>query len=122
MEKSQDQIKFENLFSKSLTTWWSNYKLGSLGNIIHWIYVYTSLNIAEIITVGNGEVHYREKLLARFTLNDKLDMPIFFDIDDDPYPYFSENQQRYITGLTRFPEFVGKMTQLKEQFTDGEKK
>jgi len=126
MEKSQDEIKFENLYSNSLGGFWSHYQYESMGNVIHWLYTYTNLDIAEQATIGGGEVHYRGELLARFTFNPKLEMPIFYEINDKLYPYFSENQERYITGLTRFPAFVEKMTQLKEQFkehlTNGRKK
>lgn len=106
MEKSQDRIKFENLYNNSLSTWWSKYPFESFGSVIHWIYVYTNLNIAEQVTVGNNEVNYNGKLVARYTFNDKLQIPLFYHINDEIYPYFSENQEIYITGLTRFKDYV----------------
>jgi len=111
MEKSQDQIKFENLYTSSLGGYCRSYKYKSLGNAIHWIYIYTNLNISEQITVGNDEVHLYGKLLARITWNDELQMPIFSNIDDGPYPYFSENQMRYLRGLKEYPEFIKEMTE-----------
>ena len=122
-EKSQDQIKFENLYSNSLGGFWKHYQYESAGNVIHWLYVYTNLDIAEQATIGSGEVHYRGELLARFTFNPKLEIPLFYEINDKPYPYFSDNQERYITGLTRFPEYVEEITQryndFKEFLSDG---
>lgn len=109
--KSQDQIQFENLYSNSLGTWWSAYPPGSLGNIIHWVYVYTMLHIAEEVTIGNNEVRYRGDLLARFTLNEKLQMPIFYDINDEIYPYFSKNQECFIKGLKTYKDYVEEMNE-----------
>jgi hypothetical protein len=35
MEKSQEEIVFENLHIKQLGGWWSSYAPKSIGNIIH---------------------------------------------------------------------------------------
>lgn len=109
-EKSQEQIIFENLHSSHLGGWWRSYPPKSLGNVIHWIYVYGKLDIAERVTVGDGEVHDQGYLFMRFKFTEENpDIPYFYDLQSDKYDYIIDNQEYYLSGLKKFPEYVKMM-------------
>lgn len=112
MEKSQEQIRFENMYVDSIGGWWSEYPLGSAGNIIHWIYVYTMLRIADSVTVGENEVQLYEKPLARFVIDEERQMPIFIILNNDIDPNFYENQEIFLQGLKDYPEFIKQYAEL----------
>jgi hypothetical protein len=104
-KKSQHQIRFENLFLRSLSGWWSSYAPQTVGNIIHWVYVFSeSLDAAEQITVGSNEVHLYGKLMARIEIDEALQMPIFVDIDY--YNHFEQNQKIFHEGLRMYKDFI----------------
>lgn len=104
-EKSQHQIRFENLFIRSLGGWWSGYAPESVGNIIHWVYVFSErLDTAENITVGNNEVRLHGKRMAKIEMDEALQMPIFTDIDY--YEHFEQNQKIFHEGLKIYKDFV----------------
>lgn len=104
--KPQHQIIFENLYIKHKGGWWRNKPFKSLGNIIHWLYVYGTLGIAEICTVGDGYVKYYE-FTMKFKFTDEYPhIPYFYDLDNDKYDFILENQMYYLDGLNKFPTFV----------------
>ena len=107
MEKSQDQIKLENLHTKHLGGWWGTYPPKSLGNIIHWLYTYGTLDIAERVTVGDGEIHWFGRLMLKFKFMDENpEIPFFYDLEYPEYDFILINQEKYLDGLKKFPKFV----------------
>lgn len=103
-EKSQEQIIFENLHTSHYSGWWGNYPSKSLGNIIHWIYVYGTLAMAENVIVGDNEIHLRGNLLMKYKYVN--DIPYFYDLQDEKYQFIIDNQEIYLNGLKNCPEFV----------------
>ncbi len=114
MEKTQHQIIFENTYLKHLTGWWKRYPYPALGSIIHWIYVYGTLNMAERIQVGDDEVKYNGKVLATIVYDDNLKMPIFSF--NEEYEFMQKTQTIYIEGLTQYPEYIAKMEEIMKNF------
>lgn len=112
-EKSQDQIHFENLYVKHKGGWWTNHPSQSVGNIIHWLYVYGTLDIAERVTVGNGFVNLYDKPLCQFKFTEENpNLPYFFDfIDPEKYDFIINSQNHYLNGLKKFPKFVEEIDQ-----------
>ena len=105
-EKPQEQIIFENLYLKHKGGWWRNHPFESLGNIIHWLYVYGTLQIAENCTVGDGYVNYHNfNIKFKFT-DEHPHIPYFYSLDNDKYDFILENQMYYLDGLKKFPTFV----------------
>lgn len=105
MEKSQHQIRFENLFYRSKGGWWNSYKFGSSGNLIHWVYVFSEmLNVAEQVIIGEKELTLNGKHFADVKLDEKLQMPIFSNIQW--HKHFEENQKIYHEGLSKYKSFV----------------
>lgn len=105
-EKSQKQISFENLYLRHKGGWWRNKPFHSLGNIIHWLYVYGTLHIAENCTVGNGYINCHD-LNMKFKFTDENPhIPYFYDLDNKKYIFILENQKDYLDGLKKFTTFV----------------
>lgn len=106
-EKPQEQIIFENLYYKHKGGWWRTYKAPSLGNVIHWLYVYGTLNIAEQVTVGDGIINLHGKHFCDYSyVEDNPNMPIFFNLQDEKYDFVLENQKYFLVGLNKFNKFV----------------
>lgn len=100
----QEKIVFKNLFIKHMSGYCREYASGTFGNIIHWIYVYSNLNIADTIQVGENKVYYLEKELCEFYQSSMRDMPIFNGFDKE-YKYIDEKQDiflRQINNLVRY--------------------
>jgi hypothetical protein len=112
MEKSQDQISFENLHSRHLTGFWKEYELPSLGNVIHWIYVYCNLDIAEMVTVGDGVIMLYGESFLEYEHRDGI--PYFFNLVNPKYDFILANQKYYLDGLIKYPEYVEKMKKMYE--------
>lgn len=101
LELSQEQIKYENLKINAQLGEWKNYPFMSLGNALHWIYVYTkSSDIASTIQVGQNEVTYRGKPMASIIWDDKLRMPLFTFTSE--YEWIAQAQKDYFYGLINF--------------------
>jgi hypothetical protein len=75
-EMTQDEIKYINMDSNHLSGWLWNAPFKSLGNVIHWIYTYSNLHIAESIQVGNNVVELYGKKIADIECD--LNLPIRF--------------------------------------------
>lgn len=104
--KLQDQIIFENLYYRHKGGWWRNKPFGSLGNIIHWLYVYGTLQIAETCQVGDGYIKsYNLNLNFKFT-DENPHIPYFYNLDNENFNFILENQKYYLDGLKKFPTFV----------------
>jgi len=89
-ERSQQDIILEHLEGRHQTNWYDFKPYKSIGCILHWLYVYTTLNIAETAIVGNGKIwtDLSEKILfATFIWNDKIEMPIFTFMKKSGYWY-----------------------------------
>ena len=108
MEKNnQNKIQFENLHTKHLGGWWGSSPTKSLGNIIHWLYTYGTLNIAENVTVGDGEVHWFGQLMVKFKFTEENpEIPYFYDLEYPEYSFILINQEKYLQGLNDFPKLV----------------
>lgn len=102
-ERSQEEIIFENTEFDHQSGWWSSYKFGSVGNVMHWAYVYFGLTVADSAQYGmnnkdEGEVYYYNKLIANYRLDEELKMPVFFNIDNE-YAHAAYKQDIYLSGL-----------------------
>lgn len=100
---TQQEIMFDNTHTTHLSGWWREYDYGTHGNIMHWAYVYFGLNIADSCTYGFnksdiGEVTYHGVVIANYNLDEKLRIPIFFNIEEN-YSYAAYRQEMYIKGL-----------------------
>lgn len=102
--KSQEQIRFENLYTSHYGGWWKNYSPKSIGNIIHWIYVFGTLTMAETVTIGDNKIYWHGNLLMKFKYLD--DMPYFYELQDEKYQFIIDNQEIYLKGLKKFSKFV----------------
>lgn len=60
---------------KSRKYWYSEYKNKSAGRVIHFIYVYSNLRLAEIMQIGSGEVIYANEVIMTYTWQGN--MPVF---------------------------------------------
>lgn len=106
MNKSQKQISFENLYLRHKSGWWRNHPFESLGNIIHWLYVYGTLQIAENCTVGNRYVNYHNFTMKFKFADENPHIPYFYDLDNNKYDFILKSQEDYLDGLKNFPTFV----------------
>lgn len=102
-EKGTEQflIRFRNLLTNHLGGWWCEHKYKSVGNIIHWIYVYSMLSIAETVTIGDGVVNHHGVILATYVFDDELKMPVFEFSKDEKYDWVVDNQRIYLEGLRK---------------------
>jgi hypothetical protein len=110
MEKSQEQIGFENLYLNSKGGFWAHYEPGTMGNILHWLHVYGTLNIAESVQLGDGKITWYGRPMLKYRDNPECpDVPYFYDLDDNykgKFDFILINQERYLNGLKKFPKFV----------------
>lgn len=84
MENTQEQLELKNIQFRIKDGYLKNHPFKSLGNVLHWLYVYGNLKLAESATVGNGIVTYNGKNLASYVFDEQLQMPIFtFDLKFD---------------------------------------
>jgi hypothetical protein len=92
---TQEQIRFENMKINHEGGWFREYPFKSIGNIMHWIYVYAGLNVADSSTYGDGVVDFFGKRIATFIWDEELKMPIF-DFKDG-YEHASDQQKIYLS-------------------------
>lgn len=120
-ELTQEEIIFENTEFDHLGGWWGSYKYGSIGNVMHWAYVFFGLDIADRAQYGMtndvGEMHCWGKLVANFRLDEELKMPIFYNINDE-YAHAAYKQNIYLSGLKNGLQnnFYEKHKHLKNEF------
>lgn len=93
----QFKIRFENMYSNSITSWWSQYKYPSFGSILHWLYTYGNFDMAEMSIVGKESILYHGKIAAKYKMDNELQMPIF---EFNPeYEWMQINQEIFLEGL-----------------------
>jgi hypothetical protein len=97
MEKTQEEIIYENILMDSKGGFWSRYPYGSGGNVIHWIYTYCNLQLAENITLNDGYISYKGEKIADVEWNDDYQIPIFHWTE-----YFKEEYLYYVKGQEIF--------------------
>ena len=110
MEKTQEEIRFTNLYYESKGGFWRHYEPGTLGNILHWLQTYGTLNLAEGVQLGNGQITWFGRDLMKYKENPECpDVPYFYDLN----PYYKgnfdfvlHNQEIYLNGLKKFPNLV----------------
>ena len=73
------------------SSWWKKYPYKSLGEILHWLYVYCNLNIAEKAIVSKSTIMYCNVLFADFKYDEEKKMPIFQFVDAS----WNEAQRKY---------------------------
>jgi hypothetical protein len=95
-EKSQKQIRYENTLLRSQIGEYKSYKLGTLGNIIHWLYVYNLIQY-DTVQIGESKVKLHGNLVATYHLDKEKEMPIFKFVDK--YDWMQETQDNFIDFL-----------------------
>jgi hypothetical protein len=98
----QREIKYRNMFSDSIGGWWGSHHPGTLGHVLHWLYVYSGiLHLVETVTVGAGKVIYNDKEFIDYHVN--ADGFLIIDkIYDEKYQFIKENQEVFIQGIQEF--------------------
>jgi hypothetical protein len=106
-EKSQEEICFENLYYESMGGFWRHYKPGSMGNILHWLQTFGTLNIAEGVQLGDGQITWFGRLMLKYRDNPECpDVPYFYDLEYPEFKFILHNQKVYLDGLKKFPKLV----------------
>ena len=62
-----------------------NYRGRCIGRVIHFLYHYAGMDVAEHAQIGGDRVEYRGKVFAKFTWSDSFgecDVPVFEFMDD----------------------------------------
>lgn len=65
-----------------------NYRGRCIGRVIHFLYHYAGMSVAEYATIGSDRVEYRGKTFATYTWSNdfgKVDVPIFTFTDDEDF-------------------------------------
>lgn len=91
---TQEEIRFYNMENNHKGGWFREYPFKSVGNAMHWIYVYAGLHIADSSTYGNGTVDFYGKRVATFVWDDEKGMPIFNFMGE--YEHAEEQQKIYL--------------------------
>lgn len=109
-EKSQEEIRFTNLYYESKSSFWSRYEPGTMGNILHWLYVYGTLNIAEGVQLGEGKITWFGRPMLKYCDNPECpDVPYFYDLEYPEFKFILINQETYLEGLKKFPNLVAEI-------------
>lgn len=109
-EKTQEEIRFTNLYYESKGGFWAHYKPHTMGNILHWLYVYGTLNIAEGVQVGNGQITWFGRPMLKYRDNPEYpDVPYFYDLEYPEFKFILINQETYLEGLKNFPNLVAEI-------------
>jgi hypothetical protein len=107
MEKTQEQIRFENMYYKSMGGFWRHYAPTTMGNVIHWLHTYGTLHFAETVQIGEGQITLYSKPILKWKDNPACpDVPYFYDLEDPKYDFILQNQEIYLDGLKKFPTLV----------------
>jgi hypothetical protein len=103
---TQEEIKFYNMHTNHIGGWYSECPFKSAGNLIHWIYVYAGLPVADSITVGQDGIDYLGQKLVLYEFNEDIQMPEFGDnffsfkeIISQTRSRIFENQRLYLRHL-----------------------
>lgn len=102
-------------------TWWAEYPERSAGRVIHFVYYYCNLHIAEEIRIGNGSIEYwKYKDFATFTHenvtvnNETFLIPVFI-FKNDLYNQGQEIKQKIaIIHLKEYEERKGPKQKWKD--------
>lgn len=116
MEKTQEEIRFTNLYYDSMGGFWAHYAPHTMGNIIHWIQTYGTLNIAEGVQLGNGQVTWFGRNLMKYKyMPDHPDVPYFYDLEYPEFGFILKNQEIYLDGIKKFPNLVEEINNKYEE-------
>lgn len=74
---NKDTIEYNSLKLKHQTGHLRNYKYKSVGNIMHWIYVYGNYDLLSRIKVSANTLELSGDTLATFIFDDVKQMPVF---------------------------------------------
>jgi len=120
-EMTQEEIRFSNLYHESKGGFWSRYEAGTMGNILHWLQTFGTLNIAEGVQVGNGQITWFGRPMLKYKDNPECsDVPYFYDLEYPEFKFILVNQEIYLEGIKKFPNLVeeidNKYEQAKKEF------
>jgi hypothetical protein len=73
----KEVIKYNNLKLKHQTGRLRNHKYKSVGNILHWIYVYGNYDLSNKVQVSADTVEFSGDILATYIFDDVKQIPIF---------------------------------------------
>ena len=119
MEKSQEQIRFENVYLDSMGGFWKHYAPQTAGNVIHWIHTYGNLSIAENIRLGDGKISFGGEPLLKYKYTEENpDIPYFYDLEQEKYDFIVKNQKIYLDGIKKFTTFVEETNKRYDDFRD----
>jgi hypothetical protein len=114
-EKTQEEIRFTNLYYESKSGFWGHYAPGTMGNILHWIHTYGTLNIAEGVQLGDGQITWFGRPMMKYKDNPECpDVPYFYDLEYPEFQFILINQKIYLDGLKKFPNLVKEIDQKYE--------
>ena len=104
---TQEVIRFSNLYHESKGGFWRHYKPGTMGNILHWLQTFGTLNIAEGVQLGDGQISWFGRPMLKYRDNpDCPDVPYFYDLQYPEFQFILVNQEIYLGGLKKFPKLV----------------
>ena len=92
---TQDQIKFQNVFSLLQEPEFKKYSYKSLGMVIHYLQAYGFVYY-DACTIGDGQINHHGEVVAQFKWDAVLRLPIF--TFGKKYNYINEIQQIYLKG------------------------
>lgn len=99
MEKSQEQIIYENICADRCMGDYRGYPLGSIGNVIHWLRT-LGFRDYDRVQIGEDSVHYWGRVIATFTINSDLGMPVF--TFDNEHKWLQRQQDIYIQCIGKY--------------------
>jgi hypothetical protein len=115
-EKTQEEIRFSNLYRDSKGSFWSHYEPGTMGNILHWLQTFGTLNIAEGVQLGNGQITWFGRPMLKYKDNPECpDVPYFYDLEYPEFQFILINQRRYLEGLKKFSNLVAEIDKKDEE-------
>jgi hypothetical protein len=105
IEKSQEQIKFENMCCELCLGEYRRSPFKSMGNIIHWLRAlgliqYETVQIGWNKQFNCGEVNLWGQVIATYTFDENRGIPIFKFIET--YDWCQDMQENYLANLDKF--------------------
>lgn len=119
MEKSQEQIRFENLYLDSKGGFWKHYAPHTLGSVIHWLHVFGTLNIAENVQLGDGKITWYGRPMLKYKYTEENpNVPFFYDLEYDEFKFIMINQDVYLDGIKKFPNLVAEIDEKYDEYRE----
>jgi len=117
MKKTQEEIRFENLYYESMGGFWRHYAPGTMGNILHWLHTFGTLNIAEGVQLGDGQITWFGRPMLKYKDNPECpDVPFFYDLEYPEFEFIMHNQKIYLDGVKKFPKLVEEINKKYEMY------